>query len=54
MVSVLVIGCLATVGAIVTVLILFAGGYLWWRHKRSQLQFIEPNDDEEVASEIVR
>ncbi|XP_055714593.1 synaptotagmin-7 isoform X2 [Phlebotomus papatasi] len=54
MVSVLVIGCLATVGAIVTVLLLFAGGYLWWRHKRSQLQFIEPNDDEEVASEIVR
>uniref|UniRef100_A0A6B2E5H5 Putative ca2+-dependent phospholipid-binding protein synaptotagmin n=1 Tax=Phlebotomus kandelakii TaxID=1109342 RepID=A0A6B2E5H5_9DIPT len=54
MVSVLVIGCLATLGAIVTVLILFAGGYLWWRHKRSQLQFIEPNDDEEIASEIVR
>ncbi|XP_055690378.1 synaptotagmin-7 [Lutzomyia longipalpis] len=54
MVSVLVIGCLATLGAIVTVLLLFAGGYLWWRHKRSQLQFIEPNDDEENASEVVR
>ncbi|XP_059609706.1 synaptotagmin-7 isoform X2 [Phlebotomus argentipes] len=54
MVSVLVIGCLATLGAIITVLLLFAGGYLWWRHKRSQLHFIEPNDDEEIASEIVR
>ncbi|GAB0092118.1 hypothetical protein DMENIID0001_070850 [Sergentomyia squamirostris] len=54
MVNILVIGCLATLGAIVTVLLLFAGGYLWWRHKRSQLQFVEPNEYEESSSEVLR
>lgn len=48
MVSAILIGFLAVFGVIVGILMLLAGGYLWWRHKRSQLKFIEPNDlDEE-------
>lgn len=48
MVSAVLIGFLAVFGVIVGILMLLAGGYLWWRHKRSQLKFIEPNDlDEE-------
>lgn len=48
MVSVILVACLAVFGVLVGVLLLLAGGYLWWRHKRSQLKFIEPNDlDEE-------
>ncbi|XP_037041809.1 synaptotagmin-7 isoform X2 [Bradysia coprophila] len=54
MVSAVLIGCLATVGVIITILLLLAGGYLWWRHKRSQLQFIEPNEEEESSSGSMR
>lgn len=54
MVSAVLIGCLATVGVIITILLLLAGGYLWWRHKRSQLQFIEPNEDAESSSGSMR
>lgn len=50
----ILIACLATVGVIITILLLLAGGYLWWRHKRSQLKFIEPNEDEESTSESIR
>lgn len=54
MASAVLIGCLATLGVIITILLLLAGGYLWWRHKRSQLQFIEPNEDEESSSGSMR
>lgn len=49
MVSAVVIGVLAVVGVIVGILLLLAGGYLWWRHKRSQLKFIEPNEFDEES-----
>lgn len=31
-------------------LVLLAAGYFWWRHKRSQLEFVEPCDDHETSS----
>lgn len=49
MVSAILIGFLAVFGVIVGILLLLAGGYLWWRHKRSQLKFIEPNDFDEES-----
>lgn len=54
MASVIIIGLLATLGVIIVILLLLAGGYLWWRHKRSQLKFIEPNEDEESTSGSLR
>lgn len=54
MASAILIGCLATLGIIIAILLFLAGGYLWWRHKRSQLQFIEPNEDEESSSGSMR
>ena len=49
MVSAILIGFLAVFGVIVGILLLLAGGYLWWRHKRSQLKFIEPNEFDEES-----
>lgn len=49
MVSAVLIGVLAVLGVIVGILLLLAGGYLWWRHKRSQLKFIEPNEFDEES-----
>lgn len=55
MVSVIVLGVLITLAIILLVLLLLAGAYLWWRHKRSQLQFIEPpSDDNESISGSLR
>lgn len=54
MASGVLIGCLATLAVIILILLLLAGGYLWWRHKRSQLQFIEPHEDEESSSGSMR
>lgn len=54
MANVIIIGCLATIGVIIVILLLLAGGYFWWRHKRSQLKFIEPNEDEESTSGSLR
>lgn len=44
--SVIITACLAAIVAILAIFAIVAGGYFWWRHKRSQLQFIEPNDEE--------
>lgn len=49
MVSAVLIGCLAVFGVLIGILLLLAGGYLWWRHKRSQLKFIEPNEFDEES-----
>lgn len=49
MVSAILIGCLAVFGVIAGILLLLAGGYLWWRHKRSQLKFIEPDEFDEES-----
>ena len=49
MVSAVLVGFLAVFGVIVGILLLLAGGYLWWRHKRSQLKFIEPNEFDEES-----
>jgi len=54
MASIVLIACLAILGLIITIALFLAGGYLWWRHKRSQLQFIEPNEDEESSSYSLR
>ncbi|XP_070138530.1 synaptotagmin-7 isoform X3 [Drosophila bipectinata] len=54
MASVILIACLAILGLIIAISLFLAGGYLWWRHKRSQLQFIEPNEDEESSSYSLR
>ncbi|KAH8418159.1 hypothetical protein KR009_006704 [Drosophila setifemur] len=54
MASLLLIACLAVLGLIIAISLFLAGGYLWWRHKRSQLQFIEPNEDEESSSYSLR
>ncbi|KAH8269774.1 hypothetical protein KR018_001475 [Drosophila ironensis] len=54
MASVVLIACLAILGLIIAIALFLAGGYLWWRHKRSQLQFIEPNEDEESSSYSLR
>ncbi|XP_017056787.1 synaptotagmin-7 isoform X1 [Drosophila ficusphila] len=54
MASIVLIACLAVLGLIIAIALFLAGGYLWWRHKRSQLQFIEPNEDEESSSYSLR
>ncbi|KAH8398902.1 hypothetical protein KR222_005989 [Zaprionus bogoriensis] len=54
MASLILIACLAILGLIIVIALFLAGGYLWWRHKRSQLQFIEPNEDEESSSYSLR
>ncbi|EDW50896.1 GM26786 [Drosophila sechellia] len=54
MASIVLIACLAILGLIIAIALFLAGGYLWWRHKRSQLQFIEPNEDEESSSYSLR
>ncbi|ALC48087.1 Syt7 [Drosophila busckii] len=54
MASIILIACLAILGLIIAISLFLAGGYLWWRHKRSQLQFIEPNEDEESSSYSLR
>ncbi|XP_055922120.1 synaptotagmin-7 isoform X2 [Eupeodes corollae] len=54
MTSIILIGCLATLGIIIAISLFLAGGYLWWRHKRSQLQFIEPNEDEDSSNYSMR
>lgn len=48
--QIILIGVLLTLGIITLVLILLAAAYFWWRHKRSQLEFVEPNDDAETSS----
>jgi synaptotagmin-7 len=44
------IGVISTLGIIVLLLILLAAAYFWWRHKRSQLEFVEPTDENETSS----
>lgn len=48
--TIVLIGVLVTLGIIAIVLVLLAAGYFWWRHKRSQLEFVEPCDDHETSS----
>uniref|UniRef100_A0A1A9WQB8 C2 domain-containing protein n=2 Tax=Glossina TaxID=7393 RepID=A0A1A9WQB8_9MUSC len=50
MANLILIACLAILGILIAISLFLAGGYLWWRHKRSQLQFIEPNEDEDSSS----
>lgn len=52
--KVIIIGCLAALAIITSIFAIIVGGYLWWRHKRSQLQFIEPNEDHESNYESSR
>lgn len=47
---IILIGVLSTLGIIVLLLILLAAAYFWWRHKRSQLEFVEPTDENETSS----
>lgn len=47
---IVLIGVLSTLGIIVLLLILLAAAYFWWRHKRSQLEFVEPTDENETSS----
>ncbi|XP_069968511.1 synaptotagmin-7 isoform X2 [Bactrocera oleae] len=54
MANIILIACLAVLGIIIAIALFLAGGYLWWRHKRSQLQFIEPNEDEDSSSYSLR
>lgn len=49
--SVIFTVCLAAIIAILAIFAIVAGGYFWWRHKRSQLQFIEPGQDEDPCCE---
>jgi hypothetical protein len=48
--QIILIGVLSTLGIIILILILLTGAYFWWRHKRSQLEFVEPCDDHETSS----
>ncbi|KAG5669631.1 hypothetical protein PVAND_017516 [Polypedilum vanderplanki] len=48
--KIVLIGVLSTLGIITLILVLLAGAYFWWRHKRSQLEFVEPCDDHETSS----
>jgi hypothetical protein len=48
--QIILIGVLSTLGIIIVLLILLTGVYFWWRHKRSQLEFVEPCDDHETSS----
>ncbi|KAL9873490.1 synaptotagmin 7 isoform 5-T17 [Glossina fuscipes fuscipes] len=50
MANLILIACLAILAILITISLFLAGGYLWWRHKRSQLQFIEPTEDENSSS----
>uniref|UniRef100_A0A1B0FEM9 Uncharacterized protein n=1 Tax=Glossina morsitans morsitans TaxID=37546 RepID=A0A1B0FEM9_GLOMM len=50
MANLILIACLAILAVLITISLFLAGGYLWWRHKRSQLQFIEPTEDENSSS----
>ncbi|XP_053969022.1 uncharacterized protein LOC128870427 [Anastrepha ludens] len=54
MANIILIACLSVLGIIIAIALFLAGGYLWWRHKRSQLQFIEPNEDEGSSSYSLR
>lgn len=45
--SVILTACLAAIAAILAIFAIVAAGYFWWRHKRSQLQFIEPNEEQD-------
>ncbi|XP_037953473.1 synaptotagmin-7 [Teleopsis dalmanni] len=54
MANIILIASLAVLGIIIAISLFLAGGYLWWRHKRSQLQFIEPNEDEDSSSYSLR
>lgn len=54
MVSAIVIGLLVTLGVIVSIALFMVGAYFWWRHKRSQLEFIEPCDEEESSNGSMR
>lgn len=47
---IILIGVLSTLGIITLILILLAAAYFWWRHKRSQLEFVEPTDENETSS----
>lgn len=47
---IILIGAISTLGIIVFILILLAVAYFWWRHKRSQLEFVEPCDENETSS----
>lgn len=47
---IILIGVVSTLGIIVLLLILLAAAYFWWRHKRSQLEFVEPTDENETSS----
>lgn len=54
MANIILICSLAAFGLIFVILLLLAGGYFWWRHKRSQLQFVEPIDDEESVTDSIK
>lgn len=54
MANLILICSLAAFGLIFAILLFLAGGYFWWRHKRSQLQFVEPVDDEESATDSIK
>lgn len=48
--TIILIGVLSTLGIILFILALLAAAYFWWRHKRSQLEFVEPCDENETSS----
>lgn len=48
--TIILIGVLSTLGIILLILALLAAAYFWWRHKRSQLEFVEPCDENETSS----
>lgn len=54
MVSAIVIGLVATFGAIATVALFMVAAYFWWQHKRSQLEFVEPCDEEDSSNGSMR
>lgn len=54
MASAILIALLATFGVILTIALLMVAAYFWWRHKRSQLEFIEPCDEEESSNGSMR
>lgn len=47
---IILIGVLSTLGIIALILVLLVAAYFWWRHKRSQLEFVEPTDENETSS----
>lgn len=52
--TIVLVGVLVTIGIIILILIVLAAGYFWWRHKRSQLEFVEPCDDHETSSASIK